>query len=165
MKNKNNFRLPTKEDFEKLIKCPHAWNAKKQAMEFFPDNGGTLVFPAKGYREACRETTEVGYVGHYWSSTIHKQYNYITHAYALEFAEELLCSKDCCRIASLVRDGTRSIRLVSDTPFDGAIEIDGVYWKTENEDCPFGYERCNHFTALEAFDGLIVEKEYTIIDA
>lgn len=32
MENKNKFRLPTKEDFEKLIKCRHSWNAKKQAM-------------------------------------------------------------------------------------------------------------------------------------
>lgn len=164
MENKNKFRLPTKEEFEKLIKCPHAWNAKKQAMEFFPDNGSTLVFPAKGYREVCRETTEVGYVGHYWSSTVHKYRNEAYYVYALEFAEELLCSKDCCRIVSMCRGGFRSVRLVSDTPFSGAIEIGGVYWKTENEENRYS-DYYTYDKAMEKFDGYVENKTYIEIDA
>lgn len=64
----------------------------------------------------------------------------------------------------MCRGGSRSVRLVSDTPFSGAIEIDGVYWKTENEEDRYS-DYYTYDKAMEKFDDYVVNKTYIEIDA
>lgn len=122
------FRLPTKEEFENLISHFSRWNDKRNGLEIENDSNKILFLPSKGYRyDSLYQENELDIKnkGYYWSSTIIDDYKY--YACALYFDPIRKNTEHCCV------NVRRSVRLVSDTPFEGGIEFGGIYWKLENE--------------------------------
>lgn len=118
------FRLPTKEEFDKLISHFTRWNAEKKGLEILNDEGEILFLPADGYYDG-NSRNDVGSGGYYWSST--KNENYSSLAYNLYFhASNKYMDDYNCLYA-------RSIRLVSESPFEGGIKFGNIYWKPKNE--------------------------------
>lgn len=123
------FRLPTVEDFKKLNKHFSRWNS--DCLEILNNASKILTFPAMGYSVGT-SNFGVGNEGHYWSSTAVE--NDSEYAFSVYF-------RDNCQSAAVCGCDTRySVRLVSDEPFEGGVEFDGVWWKPENEDGYYSYE-------------------------
>lgn len=80
-------RLPTKEEFEELLRLPYAWDTNKKEIRFAEDisdlkNEKSLFLPTAGCRSYDSTTMyNVGKYGYYWSATP----NYSTRAYNLFF--------------------------------------------------------------------------------
>lgn len=124
------FRLPSKEDFEKLDKCYTRFdNGLKGRWFYDEDTGEKLFLPCDGYRR-CYMAYDVSVEGCYWSST----YCSDIGAYCFGFNIRNMFSV----VGS--RDNGYSVRLVSDEPFEGAIHMAGLYWKSTNEDGYFTYD-------------------------
>lgn len=119
------FRLPTKEEFDILISHFSRWNAEKKGLEILNDEGEILFLPANGYHDG-NSRTDIGSGGYYWSSN--KNENYPKLAYLLYFhasnkyTDDYNCLDKC------------SIRLVSESPFEGGIKFGNIYWKLKNEE-------------------------------
>ena len=130
MKYNNKFRLPTKEEFERLAKCWSRFDEKKNGRYFFDDETGEKLFlPCKGYL-INKDMIVSESMGFYWTST--KSLSH--HAYYLCFNSRYLNP-----VTSINRYYEQSVRLVSDAPFGDAIHVAGLYWKPENEEgfCTF----------------------------
>lgn len=119
------FRLPTKDEFDKLISHFSRWNAEKKGMEVLNDEGEILFLSADGYRDG-NSRNDVGSGGYYWSST--RNENYSSLAYNLYFHASNRYTDD------YDTSYARSIRLVSDSQFEGGIKFGNIYWKSENEE-------------------------------
>ena len=80
-------RLPTKNEFEELLKLPHIFDQEKHGMWFAEDqidlkSDKLLFLPAAGYRNNSSSTMNlVGQYGFYWSAT----HGGTTYAYYLYF--------------------------------------------------------------------------------
>lgn len=140
------FRLPTKEDFERLDKCYTRFDNGLEGRWFYDeDTGEKLFLPCDGYYDGgdhyhrCYMPYGVGAYGCYWSSTYYSNIN--IGAYYFNF--------DIRNMFSVVgrRDNNYSVRLVSDEPFEGAIHVVGLYWKPTNEGGYF-----THDEAMEKFN-------------
>lgn len=120
-------RLATKEDFKKLDECYTRFDKELKGRWFFDEETGEKLFlPCEGY---CSNTmvNDVGSLGSYWSSTQCGSGN----AYFFSFDSNYVFpgnNYDC--------GNGRSVRLVSDEPFEGAVHVAGLYWKPTNE---YGY--------------------------
>lgn len=142
IKKTSKFRLPTKKEFENLISHFSRWNDKRNGLEIENDNHEILFLPSKGYYyDSLYQENELDIKnkGNYWSSTTIDDYKY--YAYALDFDPIRKNTDNCCINVRC------SVRLVSDIPFEGAIEFEHIYWKPENESGYFTYEE-----ALEKFN-------------
>ena len=115
-------RLPTREEFEALLKLPYKWNEKRRGLVFTASNGNELFLTASGYRY----NTDVNYVGncgYYWSATPYDEY----------IAWYLYFDSDVASMGYYIRDDGYSVRLVSDKPCAGYIDMGtGIYWAIEN---------------------------------
>lgn len=120
------FRLPTKEEFESLIKNFARWNENNRTLEILHDPLNILTFPLTPYYNNSENDNSTVVFGNYWSSTLSDIHN--NRAYGLIF------NTDCKFIETQNCNCAYNIRLVSDEPFEGGIEFNGVYWKPENED-------------------------------
>lgn len=133
------FRLPTKEEFEYLLKHFPKWNGEKKSREFLSRVGGTLKLPVTGYYlNGLIDDADTH--GYYWSST-KDEYNsdFAYNLYFNSISRSIIIS-NCSRYKY-------AVRLVSNTPFKGAVEFNGVYWKPENEPGYYTFDE-----ALEKFD-------------
>lgn len=133
------FRLPTKEEFEDLLKHFSKWNEKEESWEFLSREGWTLKLPVTGYylNDTNNNTDTHGY---YWSSTKDEDNN--NFAYNFYFnsnSRGMAISNHSCY--------KHSVRLISSTPFKDAVEFNGVYWKPENEPGYFTFDE-----AIERFN-------------
>lgn len=126
-----NFRLPSREEFNRLCECYTKFDNKERGRWFYDEEtGGKLFLPCEGYLY----NEIVNYIdsgGYYWSST----YSNNTHAYNLEFSNSYIDPN-----SNTYHYNGRSIRLVSDEPFEGAVHVAGLYWKKENEQGYFTYD-------------------------
>lgn len=132
------FRLPTKEEFEDLISNFSRWNAKKKGLEILNINGDILFLPV------CER---LGSRGSYWSSTACKNDNgrsYLSN-YGLYF------DSNSTQTNRYWNDSEYSVRLVSDTPFEGGIKFGNIYWKPENEKGYYSWE-----DAMSMFNKVII---------
>lgn len=112
-------RLPTKEEFEALLKLPHYLDKDRKVLVVNASNGNVLFF---GYLFSKIERN-VSTTGYYWSSTI-DDYGY---SYFLSISDF------CVGIADINGYYCHSVRLVSEEPCDGFVDMGtGVYWSTEN---------------------------------
>lgn len=128
------FRLPTKEEYEKLISHFSRWNAEKKGLEILNINGDILFLPADGDRIDTLNY-RVGSHGDYWSSDVNKSDS--GGAYGLYFdSRSTQTNRYSCNYG-------RSVRLVSDVPFEGGIEIAGLWWKPDNEEGYFTWNEAN----------------------
>lgn len=125
------FRLPTKEEFENLNRYFSRWSDEKKGLEIMTDSGDILFFPACGYLDGI-SNCYVGSYGYYCSSTVYESDSYFIYRF---YFGSRGTSVDCSG-----RQQARSVRLVSDTSFDGGIEFDGVWWKPENENGYFTFD-------------------------
>lgn len=137
------FRLPTKEEFEDLIKHFSKWNEKEESWEFLSREGWTLKLPVTDYylNDTNNNTDTHGY---YWSSTKDEDNN--NFAYNFYFnsnSRGMAISNHSCH--------KHSVRLVSNTPFKDAVEFNGVYWKPENEPGYYTFDE-----AVERFNKPVV---------
>lgn len=115
-------RLPTKAEFKALLKLPYEWDNERKGMVFTTSNGNELFLPALGYRNGTY-MFNVGKSGFYWTATPDGD----SSAWRLVF-----CS-DAARMLNYYRTNSRTVRLVSDEPCAGYIDMGtGVYWATEN---------------------------------
>lgn len=137
IKKTSKFRLPTKEEFDNLIDHFSRWNKEKKGLEVENEHGEILFFSTAGYRFGTAGSI-VGSGGYYWSSTMYE--HRIRSAYYLYFD-----SSSKYTVSNDILSG-RSVRLVSDIPFEGGIEFNGIWWKTENEPGYYSYEE-----AIEQF--------------
>lgn len=138
IEKKTKFRLPTKEDFKNLQKHFSKWNEEDESLEILNKDGFMLTLPTTGYYGSC--LTVFDSIGYYWSSTAHDSDN----AYCL-------CFDSCDRcVGYYFTSDKHAVRLVSDEPFEGGIEFNGVYWKPENEDGYYSYiEALEKFSKVE----------------
>lgn len=121
-------RLPTKEDFEKLIKLPTKWDREKGETIFTAENGNELRFPLLGSGMGDGFRSFQGTKGEYWSST-RKKINKIWG----EYAYVLYFSGEDARIDDAEINEDYNVRLVSDKPCDDFVDMGtGVYWAKEN---------------------------------
>lgn len=123
------FRLPTKEEFKNLNKHFSRWNEETKELEVMNENGELLFFPSNGYMDGS-SIEEAGNFGYCWSSTVHG----CDDAYFFCFNEGVRNVNYDHQFYGF------NVRLVSDTPFEGGIEFDGLYWKAENEEGYFTFE-------------------------
>lgn len=125
------FRLPTKEEFDNLIDNFSRWDREKKGLEIVNKKGDILFLPALGYRygTSCHNKGSYGY---YWSSIMYGHSIY--SAYYLYFDSSSKYTSGNNILSEC------SVRLVSDEPFEGGVEFNGVYWKLENEEGYFTYE-------------------------
>lgn len=140
LEEKVKFRLPTKEDFENLISHFSRWDDKRKGLEIENANHEILFLPAAGQCLSLYSSYDTDSLGYYWSSTTNEDNNNYVY-YLGFFSNSKYMSYDDRRYHR------RSVRLVSDEPFEGCIEFNGTYWKHENE---FGYY--SHAEALEKFN-------------
>lgn len=131
IKKNPKFRLPTMEEFDNLIEHFSRWDKEKKGLEILNKKGDILFFPALGHRygTSCRNK---GTYGYYWSSIMYEHGKY--SAYNLYFDS----SSKYMIVNGILSE--YSVRLVSDEPFEGAIEFNNVYWKPENEEGYFTHE-------------------------
>lgn len=137
------FRLPTKKEFESLIKNFARWNENNRTLEILSNSLSILAFPAfppiPSYYNNNENDNGTEVYGNYWSSTIEDGLN--NNAYLFTFDP----SRKFVDVAS--RNCVCNVRLVSDEPFDGGIEFGGIYWKPENEEGHY-----NFWAATEKFN-------------
>lgn len=115
-------RLPTKAEFEALLKLPYEWDNERKGMVFTASNGNELFLPAYGYRYGT-DVYDVGNYGSYWSDT----------PYNNENAWYLYFTSDEAEINNHIHKCGRTVRLVSDEPCAGYIDMGtGVYWAPGN---------------------------------
>lgn len=124
------FRLPTREEWESLIKNFSKWNDKKKSLEIMNKDGKVLFIRANGYSDKFGKHN-VSF-GNYWSSTVLNTDIY--RAYGLNFSSSFKGISLYNNFCGL------SVRLVSDTPFEGGILFDGIWWKPETEEGYYLYE-------------------------
>lgn len=121
----NKFRLPSKEEFEKLGKFKTKYDNKRKGRWFLDEETGERLFlPCECYRYG--EAYNAGIGRYHWSST-----SYNSTFKKFFFFDNSTVNPD-------VNDYyfgayNQSIRLVSDKPFEGSIHVAGLYWKPENE--------------------------------
>lgn len=115
-------RLPTKAEFKALLKLPNKWDEKRKGLVFTTSNGNELFLTASGYRWGAY-VYNVGNGGYYWSATPSGE----------RIAWSLYLSSDEASIGYDIRDDGYSVRLVSDEPCAGYIDMGtGVYWAPGN---------------------------------
>lgn len=122
---KDIFRLPTKEEWDNLVTNHSVWNSTSNMLEITVDDN-TLVLPAEYSRGKDK-------YGKYWA------------AFESDKLHTLFFDEDLLELNEFSIDerndlGKHSIRLVSDTPFEGGIEVGNIYWKPENEEGYFTYD-------------------------
>jgi hypothetical protein len=114
------FRLPTKQEFQNLLKNEHFF---KDGKLFVVSDGVSLVLPAKGYRyHSDGLLRHSGDCGCYWSSSSNSQ----STRWGLNFTSSY---------AGWDFDGKNygfALRCVSDSPLEGFVRIGNLYWATEN---------------------------------
>lgn len=131
------FRLPSKEEFDRLSECYTRFdNGLKGRWFYDEDTGEKLFLPCDGFR-SYHLTSDAGAEGCYWSSTYYSN----TGAYYFDFSIRKKFTVVGCR------DNDYSVRLVSDEPFEGAVHVAGLYWKPTNE---YGYHTYDE--AMEKFN-------------
>lgn len=120
----NKFRLPTKEEFERLAKCWSRFDDDKNGRCFFDEETKEKLFLP------CIDDSKFK-LGYYWSSTRfdHKI------SYCFFFLNMKLDTNLCHSIKTSL-----NVRLVSDAPFGGSIHVAGLYWKPENEEWYYSYD-------------------------
>lgn len=115
-------RLPTKEEFEALLKFPYKWDEKRKGQIVTAENGNELFFPAF----SCYEDMDIlneSYNGDYWSATLDDT-DFVWYLYL--YAEGMSMSLSLFNYNLL-------IRLVSDELCEGFIDMGtGIYWSIEN---------------------------------
>lgn len=115
-------RLPTREEFKTLLNLLYKWDNKRRGLVFTANNGNELFFPALGYRFGI-DVYSISYNGNYWSAT---PYDGFIALYLYFDSDEAIMGIYYCNYG-------RTIRLVSDEPCDGYIDMGtGVYWAPEN---------------------------------
>lgn len=139
MENKIKFRLPTRKEFEDLIKHSFLkWNEEKKGLEVKIKHDKILFLPACGFQ--ARGFRDRGLTrfkdsgGWYWGATEHVNDDQIVCTFFFDESSCYTCN-DCYDN----HDG-RSVRLVSDIPFEEGIEFNGVWWKPENEPGHFTFD-------------------------
>lgn len=116
-------RLPTKAEFDALLKLPRKWDKERKGLVFTASNGNEMFFPASGYSDGT-VVDYVGDYGYYWSATPDDE----IYAWSFGFYS---CGASMGRING--RDYGHAVRLVSDEPCEGFINMrTGIYWATEN---------------------------------
>ena len=87
----NDWRMPTKEEFEELLKeCSWNWSDNNNGYNVIGPNGASIFLPASGYR-LNKSFNEVGEIGRYWCSTtgqIESDHDEISNFYGLS---DVLC--------------------------------------------------------------------------
>lgn len=128
-RTKSQFRLPTLEDINNLYPRFTKWNEEKKGMEIWDGRHDFLFLPADGYIDDISSNNADNYVGSrgcYWSSNVLKCGDCSDTLY--------FYSKNWCVRSNYHHHSYKlSVRLVSDEPFEGGVEFDGVWWKPENE--------------------------------
>lgn len=115
-------RLPTREEFKTLLNLLYKWDNKRRGLVFTANNGNELFFPALGYRFGI-DVYSISYNGNYWTAT---PYDGFSALYLYFDSDEAIMGIYYCNYG-------RTIRLVSDEPCDGYIDMGtGVYWAPEN---------------------------------
>lgn len=134
-------RLPTKEDFEKLCECYTRFDEGLRGRWFFDRKTGEELFlPCEGYRGSGGARIHLlGEDAYYWSSTTCWDDRF---AIAFFFWRRSLLPNDDFR-----RLNGCSVRLVSDEPFEGAVHVAGLYWKSTNEEGYYTWDE-----AMEKFN-------------
>lgn len=128
-------RLPTKDEFERLCECYSRFDKVLKGRWFFDkETGEESFFPCEGYFSDANYN--FGEYGYYMSST----YDDSRFAYELFFGDTDVFTYDGARHFG------RSVRLVSDEPFEGAVHMAGLYWKPTNEEGYYTYDE-----AMEKF--------------
>lgn len=110
-------RLPTRKEFEVLLKLSHKWDEERKGLVFIASNGNELFFPAMGYRFDIyvRHRSHCGY---YWSTTLYDKFSALYLYFDPDEANMDICY---CNYS-------RTIRLVSDEPCDDYIDMGtGIY--------------------------------------
>lgn len=120
------FRLPTQEEFDKLCKCYTRFDEELKGRWFYDEETGEKLFlPCEGYSyKDSIFNDEI--LGNYWSSSTGPYQH--CGSYYLDFTSNRINTEidlDLYR---------RGVCLVSDSPFEGAIHVAGLYWKPENEE-------------------------------
>lgn len=105
--NSSDMRIPTKEEFEELIKLPNLWDYKKNGIWFAEDpedlaSDNSLFLPANGFMDhpsmVIRAFNQYGY---YWGFS-DKYENYLTslslgknqlftHEYNVKYGHSVIC--------------------------------------------------------------------------
>lgn len=119
------FRIPTKKEFENLGKHFSRWNEEKKSFEVLNDSLSILELPATYYLDDEDDPCGFVDIGYYWSSTTAEGLSNGVYGVTLSPNNKF--------IETFSRDCECKVRLVSDEPFEGCIEFDGIYWKTTNE--------------------------------
>lgn len=125
------FRLPTKGEFENLINNFSKWDNENKGLLVENKEGDTIFLPAAGYRFGL-PSNNVGFEGYYWSSTMDERCSRNATCLVFNSREKY--------IGSYYLNYEHSVRLVSDEPFDGGVEFNGVWWKPENEEGHYTWE-------------------------
>ncbi|MDR1373174.1 MAG: fibrobacter succinogenes major paralogous domain-containing protein [Dysgonamonadaceae bacterium] len=114
------FRLPTKQEFQNLLKNEHFF---KDGKLFVLSGSRCIAFSAKGYRNYSNGSLRhSGDCGYYWSSSSNSQ----STRWGLNFTSSYAgCDFDG-------KDYGFALRCVSDSPLEGFIKIGNLYWATEN---------------------------------
>lgn len=102
--NKDNERLPTKNEFDELVKkCKFEWvrTVGGDGYECTGPNGNSIMFPAA---QANESNFEQGSIGFYWSSTPQTQYE--DNSYELELTDNQI------NVSWWYNSTPRSVRLV-----------------------------------------------------
>lgn len=102
--NKDNERLPTKKEFDELVKkCKFEWvrTIGGDGYECTGPNGNSIMFPAA---QANESNFEEGSIGFYWSSTPQTQYE--DNSYELELTDKQI------NVSWWFNSTPRSVRLV-----------------------------------------------------
>jgi serine/threonine protein kinase len=102
--NKDNERLPTKKEFDELVKkCKFEWVSTigGDGYECTGPNGNSIMFPAA---QANESNFEEGSIGFYWSSTPQTQYE--DNSYELELTDKQI------NVSWWFNSTPRSVRLV-----------------------------------------------------
>lgn len=142
LKKRAIFRLPTISEFDFLIRTfTRNWDNNQKKLCFVSDV--TIDFPANGISKGGKIYND-GYENFYWcTNTEHTPSCFHFHASA--FVSTGIC-------AGLYY--SRSVRLVSDFPFEGGIEINGVWWKPYDEPGFYTFEE-----ALKRYDKIEKSKK------
>lgn len=130
-------RLPTVDEINGLCGMFSRWNNTTESMDILTENGDTISFKAFGELHPNKEKVSSSYGnGVYWTGDKCKKDEYNGKmAYYLTFNRHGMFGEMLGDINTY-----KSVRLVSDEPFDGAIECCGVYWKPDNEPGLHTYE-------------------------